>query len=451
MDEFVHYHALGCASAPRSRELPLDPRRLRLLRPAPALHERHRSRCAPTSTSAAFPALPFYPFWLLLDDPVAARVQGAVFFLLCGAPGHAAPARAGLSVVLAALVYPGLPRDVPRRRGPGRPLGRPPPRRPPRRAARPSPRSAGASSVAWAALAGFALFSGLWTKLVFAWWLPAVAVFALAEARSLEGGLATGRRPSPRSRRPPAWLALLLPTLVLLASSGPRRAALRRRSPPGEASRPSPSASSPWPAGSYRYVTDGSLVAPRNVVLPLSLLDPLTSSPSRLSVAPPRRAGGAERRRREVAGWAVARGPDVRPASPRASYSQWPHHFAFPLLLLVLALALAIDALSSRARGTIAVLVVAFWATLAARWPAAEFPAEASPAKDELLRLRPRARARPARRLQLHTSWGTYYIAQLFGDRDRMILYMRGATDDPARLRQVRGPRARGREAARSS
>ena len=86
---------------------------------------------------------------------------------------------------------------------------------------------------------------------------------------------------------------------------------------------------------------------------------------------------------------------------------------------------------------TIAVLVVAFWATLAARWPAAEFPAEASPAKDELLRL-VRARGLDRESLQLHTSWGTYYIAQLFGDRDRMILYMRGATDDPARLRQAR-------------
>ena len=39
-------------------------------------------------------------------------------------------------------------------------------------------------SAAWAAAAGFALFLGLWTKLVFAWWLPTFAVFVLAGSRA---------------------------------------------------------------------------------------------------------------------------------------------------------------------------------------------------------------------------------------------------------------------------
>jgi hypothetical protein len=43
--------------------------------------------------------------------------------------------------------------------------------------------SGGHRAAAWAALAGFALFLGLWVKLVFGWWLPAFAVFAFAEAR----------------------------------------------------------------------------------------------------------------------------------------------------------------------------------------------------------------------------------------------------------------------------
>ena len=37
------------------------------------------------------PALPFYPFWRLIGDPVAVRVQGAVFFLRRARPGRAAP------------------------------------------------------------------------------------------------------------------------------------------------------------------------------------------------------------------------------------------------------------------------------------------------------------------------------------------------------------------------
>ena len=61
MDEFVHYHALGCATAPLSRELPLDSRRLRHPRPAPSFRSAPRSRCAPTSTSAAFRRCPSTP------------------------------------------------------------------------------------------------------------------------------------------------------------------------------------------------------------------------------------------------------------------------------------------------------------------------------------------------------------------------------------------------------
>ena len=38
-------------------------------------------------------------------------------------------------------------------------------------------------AAAWAAGAGLALFLGMWTKLVFAWWLPAFLVFAIVEAR----------------------------------------------------------------------------------------------------------------------------------------------------------------------------------------------------------------------------------------------------------------------------
>jgi hypothetical protein len=129
-----------------------------------------------------------------------------------------------------------------------------------------------------------------------------------------------------------------------------------------------------------------------------------------------------------------------------SSHSRWPHHFAFPLLLLVLALATALDGLRPRARLAVATLAVLFWATLAVRLPAGSSPADSSAEKDQLLAL-VRAEGLDRESLQLHTSWGTYYIAQLFGDPSRLLVYMRGAPDDPRRLEEARAlARGRGRK-----
>jgi hypothetical protein len=429
MDEFVHYHALGCASARLERDLPairdgcgyLDLRLPFTRAPLPLRSYLY---------TGSFPALPFYLFWRLLDDPVAARVQGAVFFLLAAFLARRLLRARTSSVLLAALVYPVFLATFLVDEGPvglsavlllaallaaRRSL-----------AAEGTPRSA-----TWAALAGFALFLGLWTKLLFGWWLPAAAGFALAEARARAGGW----RPALARHRGAAVCgvaALVLPTLVLLASTDragrPYADVLRQGKLSADADRVESAAGRLLP-----YLVDGARVAPRNVALPSSLLDPL---PLGLAAGVLLLGGRRRERRGESLGWALVAALTFGLAS-LSEFSQWPHHFAFPLLLLVLGLASAIDGLSSRARWTIGVLVLFFWATLAARWPAAEFPAEASPAKDELLRL-VRERRLDRGTFQLHTSWGTYYIAQLFGDPDRMILYMRGATDDEARLRQAR-------------
>jgi len=161
------------------------------------------------------------------------------------------------------------------------------------------------------------------------------------------------------------------------------------------------------------------------VRLPLVLNGPEPSAPAKVSLH------ASDQALQHLAHFA---GPEVLP-----------HHFAFPLLLLAFALALAADGADRRVRAAAAVLVVVFWATLAARWPQATFPTESSPAKDELLRF-VRVKGLDRRSLQLHTSWGTSYVAQLFGDRDRLLVYMRGATDDARRLETVRAlAEARGR------
>jgi hypothetical protein len=66
----------------------------------------------------------------------------------------------------------------------------------------------------------------------------------------------------------------------------------------------------------------------------------------------------------------------------------------------------------------------------------AVYPVDSSPDKDRLLAA-VREKGLDRSTLQLHTSWGTSYTAQLFGDPERMVVYARGAVEDPARLRQV--------------
>ena len=331
MDEFVHYHALGCATAANVQALPS-------IRDGCGYFD---LRLPFTSTPlplrsyyyiGSIPALPFYPFWKLVDDPVAVRLAGACCFLLCTfLAGRLLGVKAS-SIVIASLVFPvwlvtflvdegpvGLSAALlllallAARRALEAPSAR--------------------VSAAWAAAAGLALFLGLWTKLVFAWWLPAVAVFVLEEARRQGPSLAAAVR-----RRLPALVAgtafLAVPTALLLASvdrdGRPYAAALRQGGLSAE-----PEDVEAVAVRLVQYVTDGSLVAPRNLLLPDSPLDvlPLLLSAC-LLVLGWRRA----ERRRELVTWALLAVATFAFVAS-SGYSRWPHHFAFPLLPLVLALA----------------------------------------------------------------------------------------------------------------
>ena len=286
------------------------------------------------------------------------------------------------------------------------------------------------ASAGWAAAGGFALFLGLWTKLVFAWWLPAVAVFVLLEAGRHGHTLTAAAR-----QRLPALLAgaafLAVPTLLLLASvdrdGRPYAAALRQG---GLSTEPEDVEAVALRLG--QYVVDGSLAAPRNLVLPGSRLDvlPLLLSAALLLLGL-RRA----ERRRELATWAILAALTFGFVTG-SGYSRWPHHFAFPLLPLVLALALAVQGLGRRERLAACALVAVFWVSLGVRLHNARSPAESSPDKDRLLAF-VRERGLDRQTLQVHASWGTYYIAQLFGDSSRMLVYARRVGDDPARLEQM--------------
>ncbi|PYQ00820.1 MAG: hypothetical protein DMF83_27230 [Acidobacteria bacterium] len=91
------------------------------------------------------------------------------------------------------------------------------------------------------------------------------------------------------------------------------------------------------------------------------------------------------------------------------------------------------------------VVVAAYWLSLVARWPAATIDPRDSLAKDRLLAF-VRSSGLDRRSVQLHVSWGTYYIAHLFGARDQAVLFSRKFPDDPGMLAFARAAAdARGR------
>ena len=182
-----------------------------------------------------------------------------------------------------------------------------------------------------------------------------------------------------------------------------------------------------------RYMTDASLLAPRNVALPSAPLDVIPALLSGLLLL----AGlaRAHERRREIAGWALV-GLVTFALASTSAFTQWPHHFAFPVLFLVLALAVSLQVGGRAVIGAAAALVFVLWMSLGFRWPDATFPRDSSPGKDELLAF-VRTRGLDREMLQVHSSWGTYYIAQLFGDPERMAVFVKGIPDDPRQLREV--------------
>ena len=355
MDEFVHYHALGCATAPLAEDLPSfrDGCGLYDLR-LPLTGTRLPLRSYYYIGSVA--AVPFVPLWLISRRPGECPCAGrAVLRGLRAADGpllRLGPAR----VLLAAAVFPFFSLAFLADQGPvglsallllvallagRRSLG-----------------TAGPSgAAAWATVAGLAVFAGLWVKPVFAWWLPGAALFVAAEARRRDRAI-----PSPPRHVRPALLAVtlaaLVPTLVLFASvdrdGRPYGAAVSR----GRLSLILPR----WPRASG----DSPRTSPTRPSLPpaASRFPPPLSTGCRRSPPPWSLGVGLARRRgrgAEIAGWTVL-GAATFVLAATSGFSRWPHHAFFPALFVVFALALALDVVGRRGRVVAGVVVVALWA-----------------------------------------------------------------------------------------
>jgi hypothetical protein len=407
MDEFAHYQPLGCLTHPLNRE-----------------HNLKRESCGAYDLRLPFtetylplrsylyigslPILPFYPFWRLLRDPVAARVQGVLYFWLAGLlvarlagasppigilAGLVLPAYAfsflvdtgpvGLSVLLLVLALLGL-----------RDLGR-----------RPSwLRGAGV---------GVLLFLGMLTKPVFAWALPAVAIYGVAQTRR-------------------AWTSLVavalgfLPPLLLLALSvdrgGDRYLDVLRLG-----------GVSPTGVGGvairfFGYVAHGSDILPRSLVLSSSPVDllPLLLALILLAFA-----------LRTPEGMLFAGLGALTLAATLATGSAfWPHHFAYAWVFVTLAFASALGRVPRLARLT-GLVVVLFLGTLLLRLPGADQAPESNAAKDRLIAY---LAGLPDHFVEVHTSWGTFYIRHLFGAPDEEIVYLRFRewTDSRATVESVK-------------
>ncbi len=429
MDEFVHYQPLGCSSAPLSERLSVYREGCRL----------YDLRLPLTATPlpvrsylyiGSLPVVAFYPFWKLFDDPVAVRLQGAVFFLLAlWLLARYLRTRPG-PVVLASLVFPLFLGCFLSDQGPvGLPvllflgfllLAR-------RAAASPAP----GRGIVFAALAGLALFLGLWVKLVFAWWLPAALVLAAREAHA---AALPGRRRAVLATA--AAVVFAAPSALLLLARDveglPYYAAVARARVSAEPAT--------WLQAADRlglYFLVGSRAVPRILEWPPWPVDVLPALLTTALLAWGLRRGAD--RRGEVA-TLTALGLATFALSLPSSFTQWPHHFVFALLFVVMALAAGLEPLRRerpRLFGAAVVLVLLYWASFLARLPAAVPQPESGPEKDALLAF-VRERGFDRRTIQVHTSWGTYYIAQLFGDPARAVVYLKSLSDDPRLLAEVR-------------
>jgi hypothetical protein len=423
MDEFAAYHPLGCRAFPSS-----------------AKHDEFRERCGEYDLTPPFLGRPlplrsytyigslpvafFYPLWRTLRAPVSVRVQGALFLLGIAALASRLVSTSFPRALLALLVFPALPGAIVIDTGPvglslvlllgallllGRPTRSP------------------ELETRWsAAAAGVLAFLGFWVKPVFAWCLPALALWTW--------------RPQARRARSP-WARLLvfgvafaLPAAWLMLS---RTAAGR---PYLDVLRVADFSAEPEMAGVVAsrlagHLASGASLAPRVLTWPPSPLDRLP-----LAVGAVLLGYGLllRDRRRGVLLWlgAAVLTFGVTVWSGRAGPA---HHLAFSLVFLGLALATALGP-PPRARGLalgMGLALVLLTASLAWRFPGVETHPRSNHARDHLLAW-VRATGRDRMCVQLHASWGTYYIAHLFGHRHQIVLFSKKFTRDGDHLSRAR-------------
>jgi hypothetical protein len=414
MDEFVHYQPLACSAFPLSRE-----------------HNLRRESCGeydlrlPFSTTflplrsylyiGSLPVLPFYPFWRLVQDPLAARLQGAVFFLLSSLLAARIVGTSPLSGLLGGLLIPPyffsflvdtgpvglsvclLLSAVLLLRGEGGALA--------------------------TGLAGALVFLGIFTKPVFLWVLPALGLLVLQK----------GRPPGGFWRSAAAVSATLVLPLLLLGFArdrdGDRYFEILRLGGVSDASESARGVLSRIGV----YLFQPSSILPRSLEVPRSPADlvPILLALGLLAVFVVRRS------RDSVTYLALALLTLALTALTGSASS--PHHFAFFGVFLVLFFASTLRPLMPKAQLLVLGSLLVFFSSLLMRLPEAQQAPEANREKDELLAF-VRKNRMDSTNVEVHTSWGTYYLSHLFSSRDQEVLYfrLREWTESPPHLAEVK-------------
>jgi hypothetical protein len=425
MDEFVHYQALGCAAYEQSaaanvyrESCAAMPLRL----PGTATFLPLRSY----AYIGSLPVVTFFPFWLVLGAPWAVRVHGAVLLALIvllaarlsgGPPRHAALAMALLPTFVAAVVMDIGPLGLQlvlvlaALRFLVVALGTDDDRR----------------GALMAAAAGLMLALAFWIKMVVAWTFPAIALTAL-RAGGPSSEPAVGRVARRWRILAVATLCFAIPVALLLASRDREGATFLEVISAGGASVDF------WAARRVlkklvRLFLDGSAIAARGFVVPSSPFDvgPALASLGVVTAGIAARREGA----REISWWLACAILTLLVVTP-FSAAWGPHHLAFAIVFYALALTRALAALPAGRPLRLAsrVLAAAFWVHLLARLPGAAVDPNFGREKDALVAAI-RASGLDEATVQVHVSWGSYYMSHLFGGRRQAVLYVSEFPEDP--------------------
>jgi len=434
MDEFSHYHVLGCKHAPLSD-----------------LHDRFANGCdmydlKPPGLSTYLPlrsylyigvaqTVPFLPFWAAFDDPVAGRVQGALYLLLATFLIARLVDASWRVTLFAMLLFPSFCAPFILDTGPvgvslcsylGLLL-----------LIRKGVTSETARSKIWTGIAiGLLAFFAASIKLVFVWVIPTLPLWALWVMRPQD----SRQWPATLLRQLPlifaAGITFVLPTVWLLA-------ALDRQGVPFFA----------VSATSKIVLTAGNLYAQA-----YRLGKPIWNSTFfdlRTMMLPGNREFDALPLLIGLAviafGLWLKRGADrlqvllllafagLTFAFIMTNANAWaPHHSVYAMVLIAAAIASCAETLKQRKALLVAAIALSslYWVSLAVRLPQATIQADTGFDKDELTRFL-RTSHLDASTVQVHVDWGTYYLSHTFGDSRQLALTVYGWDTQPSEQRQA--------------
>jgi hypothetical protein len=434
MDEFSHYHVLGC----QYNELS-------------AVHHNFSEGCGQydlklPGTSIYLPLRSyryvgvlqtplFVPFWALFQDPVAGRVQGAAFlivaiFLLSRLVN--VPWRYGLFAV---LLFPQFCMPFILDTGNGgiltcillsmllllrRAVA-----------------SEELRSKAWlGVLVGLLAFAGFQIKPVFVWTFPAVGLWGLWAIYERAGRLSLPAFTREVPLFVSAAIAAAVPAAMLLAAvdrSGVPY--LEVASNAGLTAAPSAVAEQFSRLG--RIVVDGTLFNFRAIRPPGNLL--LDAMPLLIAAVVIGAVLWLKANRDRLFVGILLLLAGVTFVVTATSNNAWaPHHLVLAFVFGIAAVAYGVAALQHRTASAVLFgLSAAYWVSLGARLPQAGIQSDTNFDKDRLTRFI-RTSDLDATTVQAHIDWGTYFLSHTFGDKNQIVLNIYGFLDEPSYVERVR-------------